>query len=240
MTANRKRETTRLSSVSGTFHRQVLATIVDELKRDPAVSGVLLQGSVARGDHSPGSDLDLLVLLQPGTSRPFQSDVQAGILVETHHSTAPDLEASVATRPSLAYGIRDGQIQYDRTGEITALMQAATDTLQTYSTPAKELRAIHYWLYAAQVKLLAALNANDETRTGLLASINTWKTLEGLWAVNHLPTPPGGAVLTYLQELELLPPQFQELLDALITGTARERALACSTMITWLLEQEPA
>lgn len=240
MTATNRHATTPPRPVSGTSHRQVLATIVDELKGDPAVSGVLLQGSVARGDHSPGSDLDLLVLLQPGTSRPFQSEVRAGILVETHHSTAPDLTSSVATRPSLAYGIRDGQVQYDRTGEITALMQAATEALQTYRTPAKELRAIRYWLYTAKVKLLAALNASDETRAGLLASINAWKTLEGLWAVNHLPTPPGGAVLTYLQELELLPPHFPELLAALSTGTARERALACSTMITWLLEQEPA
>lgn len=112
--------------------------------------------------------------------------------------------------PSLAYGIRDGQIQFDRTGEITELKQVAAEALRSYRTPDEGLRAIRDWLYTAQVKLHAGLNANNEIQAGLLASINTWKILEGLWAINNLPTPPGGSVLTYLRELSLLPPNFQE------------------------------
>lgn len=45
----------------------------EELVRaDPAVLGVLLYGSLARGDYAPGSDADLLVVLRDSPHEPAE------------------------------------------------------------------------------------------------------------------------------------------------------------------------
>lgn len=43
-------------------HHQLLDETLDHLRADPAVAGVLLSGSLARGTARPDSDLDLLVV----------------------------------------------------------------------------------------------------------------------------------------------------------------------------------
>ena len=236
MPANWTHQAMPLPQEPSSAHLQLLAAFVKQLKQDSGVSGVLLQGSVARGEHKTGSDLDLLVLLPPGDYRPFLSEVHDGILVEVHQGSAAHLKERLTKRPSLAYGIRDGKIQFDRTGELDELKLFATEILRDYSTPVQERESIRYWLYTSQIKLCAALDADDDANAGLLASTNTWKILEGLWAANDLPTPSGGSVLHYLKELRLKPPQFQESLIVLLTGTAKERAQVCSLIISWLLE----
>ena len=42
------------------------------VRDDPAVLGVLLYGSLARGDYAPGSDADLLVVLHESPQQPAE------------------------------------------------------------------------------------------------------------------------------------------------------------------------
>lgn len=214
----------------------MLVRLVEESAADPQVLGVLVQGSVARGDHHASSDLDLLVVLEEGVFRKFRSEVIDGIHVERHHGDPATLWGKLARRPALAYGLRDGRVLHDPHGALAGLVRFAAEVLDSYKTPERELRDLRYWLYASRVKLGAALAAGDDLRAGFLASTTTWKALEGVWAVNDLPMPHGGAVLAYLDDLDVNPLDSPPLVTALFGGTARERALTCCRLIDWFLE----
>ena len=57
-----------LASIANETHRCLLQEILDRACRDDEVIGVLLTGSVARGDAYPGSDLDVFMPLRDGCS----------------------------------------------------------------------------------------------------------------------------------------------------------------------------
>lgn len=222
--------------MTGDAYDVLLARLLDELSRDPLVAGVMVQGSVARGDHRTGSDLDLLVLLQDSASKNFDAEVIDSILVERHHGDLANLHRKLEARPALAYGVLDGRILHDPAGGLTLLARHAEALLIAYETSERELRDIHYWLFATRFKLVAALAAGDELKLGFLASTASWKALEGVWAVNHLPMPPGGSVLTHLRDLSTKPEGFGTLIRLLFVGGPHERAEACLTLIDWFLQ----
>ena len=45
--------------IRGGLHRRLVTEIYEEATQDPEISGLLLQGSVARGDASTLSELDV-------------------------------------------------------------------------------------------------------------------------------------------------------------------------------------
>src|SRR5688572_12750376 len=59
-------------------HRDLLAEEIARYEEDPEVLALMLQGSVARGEAAPRSDLDLFVLLRDGCSRPFSHEIRRG------------------------------------------------------------------------------------------------------------------------------------------------------------------
>lgn len=106
----------------------------------------------------------------------------------------------------------------------------------TYRVPDREKRAIFYWLASARIKLQAAKAAGDTLKLGYYTSTNSWKVLEGLWAVNDKPTPPAGAVWAHLPDLTRRPEGLEAALHKLFGGTVEERSEAMLRLIGWLLE----
>ena len=43
---------------------------------------------------------------------------------------------------------------------------------------------ICYWLSSTKIKLISAIDSNDELKMSYLLSTNSWKVLEGIWAKN--------------------------------------------------------
>ena len=65
---------------------------LEELKQRPDVVGVILFGSWARGNNRPGSDVDLVVILQEGYQRAVEThDGQALAYWESHRDDAAGL-----------------------------------------------------------------------------------------------------------------------------------------------------
>jgi predicted nucleotidyltransferase len=97
--------------VNGDRHGALPGRLLAELEREPFVIGVMVQGSVARGDYYTGRDLDLLVLVADGHGEGFASEESdGGILVEHHYRSEPDLHQRLERRPALAHGLVDGRI----------------------------------------------------------------------------------------------------------------------------------
>lgn len=76
-------------------HRRVVAGVLDEARANPLIIGVLLIGSLGRGNAVPGSDIDLLLLLpdDQGQTRIFPNQERAGLLIEFHYR---DVAAALA------------------------------------------------------------------------------------------------------------------------------------------------
>lgn len=215
----------------------MLDALVGELKRDPDVRGVLLTGSRARGDARPGSDIDLLVLVASKPERTFISETLNGVLVERHVRDMEGARARLSARPVELYSYLDGRVRHDPDGLLAELVEAAKERFSGYRVSDGEKQAIFYWLKSASLKLRTARAAGDTLKMGYYASTNSWKVLEGLWALNDKPVPPAGAVWAHLPDLTLRPERLEASLKQMFTGTTDERAGRTLELIDWVLER---
>ena len=209
---------------------------LEELKRDPNVRGILLTGSRARGDSLPGSDIDLLVLVNAKPEQTFGAETLGGVLVERHVRAVEGARASLSERPMELYSYLDGHTLYDPDVRLAELIEAARNRFEHYCTPPKEKQAVFYWLQSAHLKLRAAWAADDFVKLGYYSSVNSWEVLEGLWALNDKPVPPAGAVWAHLPDLTIRPEGLEASLKQMFAGTAEERAGTMLELIGWLLE----
>jgi predicted nucleotidyltransferase len=213
----------------------LLQEIVDEAHRQDDILGILLTGSVARGDALPGSDLDLRFILSPEYSREFQSQFHQGILVEKGYTDLAQAQLKLETNPMEVYAYLDGRILYDPVAILAQLRTQAQTYFETYQVPEKEQHAIAYWLMTARLKMETALAADDRLKAAFITTTTSWKILEGLWAINDRPVPPSGAVWFHLKDLSVKPPQMEELLTSLFCAETQQRIQIALDLISWVL-----
>ena len=224
-----------LAFVKSKTHRTLLKEILDQADRDSEIIGVMLSGSVARGDAYPGSDLDVHILLNNGCRRAFQSEIRQGILVECHYDDFELANSKLEKNPMKVYAYLDGRILYDPEGRLRQLVHLAGTRLEAYRISANESNAISYWLESARGKILAAKEAGDELKAAYITSVTSWKILEGIWAANEKPMPPGGAVWAHIKDLSRGPPHVEAQLRRLFEGDTLDRIGAAVEIIEWIL-----
>jgi len=220
-----------LAWVASSHHRQLVGEVLAELGRDARVTGVLLAGSLARGDALPGSDVDLVVLVADGVPTEFRGERREGILVERSDQNEAAAWEQLAAQPMRVYTYLDGRILRDDTGGLLRLAARARALYAAYRTPPKERADITYWLHSARDKIQAALAAGELLRAAYWTSTTSWKLLEGLWAAHDRPMPPGGSVWAHLDDLSGVTPELARRLHDLFLGEAAARSAAMVTLI---------
>lgn len=210
---------------------ELFEKFVSDFKRDKSIEGVMLTGSVACGAETDFSDLDIIALC--GENK-FSSSVIDGITVEIHYITFDKALEKLNASPMEAYRYLDGKIEYDN-GELQKLVDRAVEIYNHYNIDSKEKNSILYWLKSAKSKLEAAMAGNDKTRISYLVSINTWKVLEGIWAVNNKPLPPASSLYRRYKDLKTIP--FDGWFENLMNGGVESRAKAMSKIIEWIFNR---
>jgi predicted nucleotidyltransferase len=216
-------------------YRSLLQSIIDEAVHQEDRLGILLKGSVARGDALPGSDLDISFMLIDGNSREFQPEIRQGIMVEQSYTDMARALSQIETNPMQVYAYLDGRILYDPAGAIKQLTNQARLRFATYQTSEHERHEIAYWLQSVQLKLRVALNANDVLKAAYLSSTVSWQFLRGLWAVNNKPMPPNGSVWPHLKDLSQGPDAIEEQLYYLFCGETLQRIHTTLGLLEWIL-----
>jgi predicted nucleotidyltransferase len=224
-----------LAFVRHKTHRCLLHEAFDQALRGSETIGVLLCGSVARQDAYPGSDLDVLILLREGCSRPFHSEVRQGILVERAYADLNQARAKLERNPMRVYAYLDGRILYDPEGKLAQLTDLARACLASYEMSAEDKHKLAYWLESARYKMIAAREAGDLLQAAFVASATSWKMLEGLWALNDRPMPSAGAVRAHIQDLTRRPPALEDQWRSLFVGDAPHRVQAAIDVIEWVV-----
>ena len=216
-------------------HRRRLWSVLADLDQDDAVLGIVLAGSLARGDALPGADVDLYLLVREGTPRSFTAHVRDGILVEQTRADLPTTQLRLLQRPMSLSTYLDGRILHDPAGLLPQVVAQARVQFAGYRWPPDEQRAIVGWLCSARSKLTAAQAAGDDLKAAYVTATTAWKILEGLWAVNDTPMPPSGAVWAHLADLADNPAPLRWWVQQRFTGTTSERSEAAVTVINHIV-----
>lgn len=212
-----------------TSRLKLFKNLVADFKKDKSIDGVLLSGSVACGTATEYSDLDIIVL---GKENKFVSSVIDGITVEVHYITFNKTIAKLNVNPMEVYRYLDAVIEYDN-GRLQEIINCANEIYNSFNIDEKEKNEIFYWLESTKSKLDSALLNNDELLISYLVSINTWKVLEGMWAVNRKPVPPASSLYRRYKDLKNVP--FDGWFERLMTGSTESRAKAMIETIEWIL-----
>jgi len=168
----------------------ILEKEIGLLRQDKSNRGIMLMGSVAYGTATDDSDLDILVLCNKDE---FISKYVENVFVEIHFQKLDTLRKKLESNPMEVYRYIYSRIIVDD-GKLAELSAEAHNIYCNYKTPDKEKKNIVYWLSATKSKLFSAIKSNDDMRISYLVSTNTWKVLEGVWAMNNKPIPPSSLV----------------------------------------------
>ncbi|HDX9630616.1 TPA: nucleotidyltransferase domain-containing protein [Bacillus cereus] len=215
-------------------HKKLVQTIVAEILSMDKVNGCMLIGSVARGDAYPDSDLDLYILLEDGQKNKFHSEMRGKILVEYKYADVNQILVNFKNNPMELYSFLEGEILFDKSGELKRLKEIATYEFENYRISSDKVKGISHWLHSSLIKIQSALKENDELKASYIVHTSTWTLLEGIWAVNNKPVPPVGSVLRYIQTLPNKPIHLDSLLNKLFLGDTTERIPSATFLIEWV------
>lgn len=183
-------------------HRQALETVLRDADADSDVCGVLVCGSIARGDALPGSDLDVRVFLHDDASeRAFNARDIGGIWVEITARTVAKAQARLQERPIEVYPYLEAVVLRDEGGAVQMLVQQARAIYDFYRATDADRDEWRYWLQSTERKLHAAQSAQMWEKCAYLTATSSWPLLSGLWTAANRPLLPSGAVRFFLPDV---------------------------------------
>ncbi|MGH0431065.1 nucleotidyltransferase domain-containing protein [Bacillus hominis] len=224
-----------LSFITYKKHKKLLQTILNESLYMYKVNGLMIIGSIARGDAYPESDLDLYVLLENGQKKDFHSEMREGILIEYKYVDFNQIQVNFKNNPMELYSFLEGEILIDKSGELKKLKEIAKNEFENYRVSSDKVKGISHWLHSSLIKIQSALKVNDELKASYIVHTSMWTLLEGIWAINNKPVPSAGSVLRYIQALPIRPTNFDEFLNKVFLGDTTERISSAIFLIEWIL-----
>jgi predicted nucleotidyltransferase len=224
-----------LSFINFEHHKNLVREISNDCLAKDEIIGLMLIGSVARGDAYPESDLDLYFLLENGLSKKFHSEVKNNILIEYKYADFNQVQLNLENNPMEIYSFLDGKILFDKKGFLNQLTQIAQRKYKEYCISENEIKGIFHWLKSSLNKINAALKANNELKALYVINTSTWVMLEGIWAINNKPMPPSGSVWVHINELSNRLTNLDKLLNNMFLGNTTERINSSIKIIEWIL-----
>ncbi|MEY8749695.1 nucleotidyltransferase family protein [Alkalicoccobacillus gibsonii] len=223
-----------LSFIQYQHHTKLIEEIIDEFSNKAEVIGILLIGSVARGDAHYNSDLDLYILIDGEIKKKFICEERLDTLVEFKYATLNQIKLSLESNHMELYSFLDGKILLDRKGTLENLIDIAQEKYHSYKASREKKDSISHWLTSSLIKINNAFNSNDLKKALFIVNTTTWTIYEGLWAVNDKPIPPVGAIFFYFKELDHLPHNINSLINQMLLGDVNERIDSTIELINWI------
>jgi predicted nucleotidyltransferase len=218
------------------LYAPLLGELVEEARRNDQVVGVLLTGSLARGDALPGTDIDLRFVLSDGLSVSDRRERRDGVLVESSYADEASTRQLIETYPMNVYAYLDGRILDDPQGALGRLRQQAQHRFDSYRTPDDEKSRIAFLLECSHDKIRVAMSGGDLLKAAFATGTASWQIMVGLWAANDRPLPPSSSVRPHLGDLAG-PPELEASYRDLFLGDTHQRIKVALELIDWIHEQ---
>lgn len=212
---------------------RVIESLVEDARRDPAVSGLLLTGSIARQDALPGTDIDVRYFGRSERPPSFDRGFRDELLVERTFTDERSALATLSEKSMHVYAYLDGRILYDADGAVLRLQAEADRVFRDYRAPEQVKIEIADDLRHVEDKMRVGVEAGDLLRAVYCLSTASWRLIEGLWAANDLPVPPNSSVRPHLRDLQG-PEDVRSLFGLLFVGEPQERAEAGLFLVSWV------
>lgn len=219
------------------LYDSLIEKLTTEAQQEQDIIGLLLTGSLARGDALPGTDIDLRYVLADGLSRPFERQTHDGILVERGYSDTAAARAGLDMKPMNVYAYLDGRILYDPEGALVRLRQDAQHRFSTYEMAADDRATIAFLLGCSRDKITVALGGGDLLKAAFVTGTSSWQIIEGLWAANGKPVPPNSSVRPHLRDLSRGPYDVENLYSRLFVAETQVRVQVALDLIDWIIDQ---
>ena len=161
-----------------------------KLKQRPDVVGVILFGSWARGNSRPGSDVDLVVILQEGYQRAVET--HDGQLFEIIYTTAHSSLVYWDSHKDDAAGLWSvAKILFDRDGTVERLRANVQRFLQDGK---KQMNALHLeqsrFDYDDEIRYARSIAAEDPTTAHLTLANKVFALTKTFFDIRQQWTPP--------------------------------------------------
>jgi predicted nucleotidyltransferase len=215
------------------LYEDLLRDLVDEARQDEEVIGLLLTGSLARGDALLGTDIDLRYILTEGADRPYRSTPRDGVLVEQGYADLPTAREKLEANPMDVYAYLDGRILLDERHALAGLRIEARGCYERYQLSDTRRSTISFLLGCSRDKISVAVDGGDWLKAAFVAGTSSWQLMEGLWAANNLPLPPNSSVRPHLRDLAG-PPDVEAKYRRLFLGDTGERVGVTLELIDWI------
>lgn len=210
---------------------EILKTLIEELRLDKNITGIMLMGSVAYENAGEDSDLDMLVLCNEDK---FVSKYIENVLVEIHFQKYNTMLKKLESNSIEVYKYIYSKILFDD-GKLNKLYFKANEIYDNYRIPIDEFNDIKYWLSSTKIKLISAIKNNDIEKASYIISTNSWKLLEGIWAANNKPMPPSSLAFNKYDVLKHIPSE--NWFNNLFVGDIISRSKTFINIIDWICKQ---
>lgn len=216
-------------------HHSIIDKLKSKYEHDDSVLALLLVGSVARGDCSENSDLDLLLISKTPLEKHFEEFIDDGITVEIKKDDMERFIIRMKEIPMEAYPYLEAKAVFDKDDCLSKLKAVAEEVLETYEPG--DLYNLTKWLSSVKIKIISSKQANDRLAQGYQTSNILWKIIQTLFAVNRLPAPASTAALRKVSTLKNLPANFNVLLEEILTSDLETRTQATIKFIDFCLDE---
>lgn len=210
-------------------HKQIIEKLSSTYQSNDDNLALLVTGSVARGDQSENSDLDLLLI--SNEKQPFKEEIIDGIVVEIKTNTADGYIEKMRDDPMNIYQWLDAKVIFDSDDISGRIINEAKNIYDTYIPDPKEISGTKKWLESAKIKIESTQQNNDELALGFNVSNILWQIVIGLYLLNNRPVPPSTTAFRRIKTLEKLPDNFEILWQEMLMGDLKKRTSAAISLI---------
>jgi predicted nucleotidyltransferase len=159
----------------------------------PAICGLILGGSVARGNDLPISDIDMWCFVdETGEPISFEKRYAEGVYVDIEKQPVAVLRDSTFLQDPYTCGyLYDAMILFDRDGEVWACQRQAREHMASPAVRQQQLRSVRASIERNYGEFRRSIEANDAGETCRAAIFGAWSLCDH--ALIDRGVPPGGA-----------------------------------------------
>lgn len=215
------------------IHEELLREVAGRFERDPNVRAVFVSGSVARGEATPSSDIDVILIVKRPT--PFVRFHKDTIHIEVDAVELEKIRERLNADPTSYYIFEEVKPVHDPENLLRDVHAILRSFKERYSTPHLVKGDLYFVLNDFRRKIQSLKDKSDNPGASFHSQLALGETIKGLYVINDVIPPPRNRMLRMSRELRITPPHFERLLRTILEGESETRISAVSELLDFLL-----
>lgn len=226
-------------------YQKIVDQVIEDLKRRKGVEAILLSGSVARGDFTPYSDIELNVIVNKEVEGEFddedlyRSREKEGVFVEIYYASADSWKREILSEkeePRVLNQFCEAKILYDPHRVAKHLVDLAKKAFTQFNYPSRYVELAKYATKHNRNKILSRLYQGKQLAAAIDADIAVSWILRGLTYLLNIPNTEVSRNVEEILASKQLTEDLKRTLMLAIKGNSRRRTKASIRLCDLYLE----